>query len=706
MLWLIIPLVGVALVVQILACITLPVVRSFLLCLYQGVEFGVFGFCTALGCLKRGIGYGEAATDQDGFSLPQNTRRLVLRLLVVHPIAVGLTFVLLVGVCGLAVPRARALPRFVLALLAWTLPTFLLVLLSFLTDILLFAPHLNWPGWIIIVAIVALAVVSSVLCISRRRAVTRRYKAARGAGETEMALFSGARGYDWYAQDKDEYLVEVAGGEGEAGHARAPSHAYSAEFDFGDAVRPFREPAYDPDTSDFLRIPNAGVPQTMLNLVVGGEYEEVEVAPVRSHTPVVVRDDIPPGSMVPPYPHSGEEMGYGEGAGFGEGLSGRDGYPTTSSIYGEPVGPEYAVSSGVAHPGYLAPTRRSTDAPYPNSSFEMDPEVLRVPLPPLLDFQPLSCAPVAPPVDSLHPPHPYPHSNRAYPSDPDMYVAGQTMQPPLLYSDVGADVEESTAGSVARTETTADLFHSAVQEGDSDEEADDTLEAVGNIAQSPVHPRQETESLRGFSRQSTIRDPEPPLNFSRRSTEAPLHFSRQSTIRPAARARGDTVTTLQTTATDTALPTSRPEPPSTDAPQPAAQPDRYSTSSLIIDIYGQRSIGPSSALPDPLVSPAINRVSRLLEMLGRLLRLDLELLSLMEYVALPHLSEASSDFTLISQRGVNPRYYEAEREREQERERERERQRPSVLDANPDFALNVQPAGRRRHMHRDAGKNI
>lgn len=83
-------------------------------------------------------------------------------------------------------------PRYLLALLILLLPTFLLTLLAFLVDILLFVPHLQWGGWIVLAATILITASGVVTCAMRRTLVSRKARKKRIAENTEM---SGANFY-------------------------------------------------------------------------------------------------------------------------------------------------------------------------------------------------------------------------------------------------------------------------------------------------------------------------------------------------------------------------------------------------------------------------------------------------------------------------------------------------------------------------------
>lgn len=168
-------LLGVACAFQLIATLSVPVTKSITLCTYNGYKFGVFGICSKDTCSAVSIGYsGSAVEAVEGFSLPSNARRSISKLLVVHPIGTGFTFVSFICSIILHFHGPSMSLKLLFAVLLWTIPSFLLCLLSFLVDILLFIPHLDWGGWIVLAASVMIAISSMVLCIMRRTVSSRR----------------------------------------------------------------------------------------------------------------------------------------------------------------------------------------------------------------------------------------------------------------------------------------------------------------------------------------------------------------------------------------------------------------------------------------------------------------------------------------------------------------------------------------------------
>ncbi|CCH46689.1 pH-response regulator protein [Wickerhamomyces ciferrii] len=166
---------AIAFAFHLITILSVPITSSITLCTYDGYKFGVFGLCHGDKCSNPAIGYsGKELGDVDGFSLPSNARHSVSKLLVVHPIAAGFVLISLVSSVLLHWHGPSNSLRFLFFLLLWTIPSFLISLLSFLVDILLFVPHLDWGGWIILASTVLIAISGVLLCIMRRTISSRR----------------------------------------------------------------------------------------------------------------------------------------------------------------------------------------------------------------------------------------------------------------------------------------------------------------------------------------------------------------------------------------------------------------------------------------------------------------------------------------------------------------------------------------------------
>jgi hypothetical protein len=64
-----------AFVLLLISVLSVPIIKGIPLCTYQGVNFGVFGFCTDTSCSKFEIGYDTCRAFQyiDSCSIPADT---------------------------------------------------------------------------------------------------------------------------------------------------------------------------------------------------------------------------------------------------------------------------------------------------------------------------------------------------------------------------------------------------------------------------------------------------------------------------------------------------------------------------------------------------------------------------------------------------------------------------------------------------------
>lgn len=186
----------VALVLQLLPLLTVPISSRLTLCTYQNYAFGVFGYCSPDGCR---FSYNVSISDS-GFALPSNTKRSIAKLLVVHIISFVFTAVYFVLSVLLNIFNMNL--KFLIFLLLWSLVTFLLNLLTFLVDILLFSPYLNWIGWLLLATPVIIAVSSASICLIRRNLSSRL------AIENSYKLLNN-QSYYYENQDSENFNVNI-----------------------------------------------------------------------------------------------------------------------------------------------------------------------------------------------------------------------------------------------------------------------------------------------------------------------------------------------------------------------------------------------------------------------------------------------------------------------------------------------------------------
>ncbi|KAJ5220149.1 hypothetical protein N7468_009353 [Penicillium chermesinum] len=182
-------LLVVAFVLLLLSCLSTPIVKGIPLATYENVDYGVFGYCQGSKCTNVHVGYSVDSIqgESDDFNLPSSTRKSLSSILIVHPVAAFLTLVCLILAVASHFHGPSHSPRFLLALLILFLPTLLVSLLAFLVDILLFVPHLQWGGWIVLAATILLVCGGVVTCAMRRTLVSRKARKRRIAENAEMS---------------------------------------------------------------------------------------------------------------------------------------------------------------------------------------------------------------------------------------------------------------------------------------------------------------------------------------------------------------------------------------------------------------------------------------------------------------------------------------------------------------------------------------
>ncbi|KAK4555436.1 regulator of ime2 [Recurvomyces mirabilis] len=180
----------VAFVLLLLSTLSTPIIHAIPLGAFQGYNFGVFGYCKGDQCSGFKIGYSTdnlfTGPNANDFTLPSSTRHSLSAILIVHPIAAFLVLICFGLACAAHFHSPSHSPRYLLGLLILTVPTLLVTLLAFLVDILLFVPHMQWGGWIVLAATILIIASSVVTCAMRRTLVSRKARKKRIAENAEM----------------------------------------------------------------------------------------------------------------------------------------------------------------------------------------------------------------------------------------------------------------------------------------------------------------------------------------------------------------------------------------------------------------------------------------------------------------------------------------------------------------------------------------
>ncbi|KAI1079671.1 pali-domain-containing protein [Whalleya microplaca] len=192
-----------------LAVLSTPIIKAIPLGTYKGVSYGVFGYCNGDVCSPVEIGYDTTKIYGDSestasFDLPTATRTTLSAILVVHPAACFLVLVMLVlaAVAHLHSPSHSSC--YLLLLFIFGIFTFLVCLLSFLIDVLLFVPHMAWGSYIVLAATILVFISFIVSCAMRRTLVSRKARKKRIAENAEM---SGENYYNRQAQQEVESVA-------------------------------------------------------------------------------------------------------------------------------------------------------------------------------------------------------------------------------------------------------------------------------------------------------------------------------------------------------------------------------------------------------------------------------------------------------------------------------------------------------------------
>lgn len=225
------------------------------------------------------------------------------------------------------------------------LPTLLVSLLAFLVDILLFVPHLQWGGWIVLAATIILTTSGVVTCAMRRTLVSRKARKKRIAENAEMS------GENFYNRQNAETLNPPPASDAELKEVAIPQPApvagapAFATFESSTAVdddkRPLNSrspPPNDPNDS-FWPPPNE--PR-------GGPYGSVRGGGYRGRPPPRPMRNGPPDPhfMNPMNPNPDRNMGSRRGGmpgfpprGRGPSMRGRGGPYAGGRGRGRPPGP-------------------------------------------------------------------------------------------------------------------------------------------------------------------------------------------------------------------------------------------------------------------------------------------------------------------------------------------------------------------------------
>ncbi|KAI0195615.1 SUR7/PalI family-domain-containing protein [Xylaria flabelliformis] len=206
-----------AFVLLLLSVLSTPIIKAIPLGNYKSdngvVNFGVFGYCRGNECSPIEIGYdasifassSSSSSSSSQFDLPSATRTRLSAILIVHPVAALLTLIMFImsAVAHLHSPSHSS--RYLCGLFIFGILTFLVCLLAFLIDVLLFVPHLAWGSYLVLAATILVFLSFIVSCAMRRTLVGRKARKKRIAENAEM---SGENYYNRQAQQEATSVVD------------------------------------------------------------------------------------------------------------------------------------------------------------------------------------------------------------------------------------------------------------------------------------------------------------------------------------------------------------------------------------------------------------------------------------------------------------------------------------------------------------------
>ncbi|RDA83670.1 hypothetical protein CP532_0048 [Ophiocordyceps camponoti-leonardi (nom. inval.)] len=183
-------LLSVAFALLLISTLSVPLIKQIPLASFNGVNFGVFGFCKGDNCSPLSLGLDTAAlldNDNQAIKLPPKTRDAISFALILHPIAAafGLTITIMSIVSHLRSWNHSIRYLLVLSILIFT--TFVLSLAAFLVDILLFLPHLEFGSFLVVGATIVLAIGVIASCAMRRAVVSRLAHKRRVEDNADMS---------------------------------------------------------------------------------------------------------------------------------------------------------------------------------------------------------------------------------------------------------------------------------------------------------------------------------------------------------------------------------------------------------------------------------------------------------------------------------------------------------------------------------------
>lgn len=121
------------------------------------------------------------------FDLPDGVRKTLSNILILHPVAAGVTLIMLIMAGASHTHGASHSARYLLILFVFILLAFLITIVAFVIDIILFLPHMAFGTYLVLAAAVLIAVSGVVAFAMRRTIVSRKARKQKIAENAEMS---------------------------------------------------------------------------------------------------------------------------------------------------------------------------------------------------------------------------------------------------------------------------------------------------------------------------------------------------------------------------------------------------------------------------------------------------------------------------------------------------------------------------------------
>ncbi|XWX02066.1 hypothetical protein V2A60_010098 [Cordyceps javanica] len=171
----------------VVSIVSAPLASSIYLGKAGDTTYGVLGKCVGGRCSSASIGYDVSPPGSNHFTMSDSVRQTLSKCLVLHLVAAAVTFLALVGAGAAHTHAAAHSARYLLVLVLLTFLAFLITVATAIVDIVLFIPHQAFGTYLVIAAAVLLLLNTVMMCSMRRAMVSRKARRRQIAENAEMS---------------------------------------------------------------------------------------------------------------------------------------------------------------------------------------------------------------------------------------------------------------------------------------------------------------------------------------------------------------------------------------------------------------------------------------------------------------------------------------------------------------------------------------